>query len=148
MLRRKKSKADKVKDKAAELQEKATETLGPKASDAREAAESAFGTVREDIAPKIREEIVSAIGSAEAAVTSSVDEGASKVKKKKEKKRGGKLKKLVIVAGLGGVAYFVTKKVKESQSGPPVPPPAPRPTPAPSPATPPRPSEGQGTDQA
>src|SRR5690625_5199714 len=53
MLRRKKSKADEVKDKAAEFQEKATETIGPKVSDARDAAESAFESVRDDIAPAI-----------------------------------------------------------------------------------------------
>ncbi|MDN5856655.1 MAG: hypothetical protein L0K86_28230 [Actinomycetia bacterium] len=135
MLRRKKSKADEVKDKATEIQEKAAETIGPKVSDAREAAGSAFESVRDDIAPAIRDGVASAIS------TSDGKDSEAKADKPK-KKRGGKLKKLVIITGIGGIVFFVTKKVKDSQNGPPVPPPAPRPTPAPSPATPPRPTNG------
>lgn len=153
MLRRKKSKADKVKDTATDLQEKAVDTLGPKASDARDAAESAIDAastrVREDIAPKVRDEVVPAVASAlgktkladtRLAETSLVDP---------PKKKRGKLKKLLILAGLGGAVFFVVKKVQGASNGAPVPPPAPRPTPAPAPAaTPSRPADEQTTEQS
>lgn len=136
MLRRKKSKTDAVKDKAVDLQEKAVDALGPRAGDARDAAESAIDAastrVREDLAPKVRDEVVPAVASAlgktkladtRLAETSLVDP---------PKKKKSKLKKLAILAGLGGVAFFVVKKLQGASNGAPVPPPAPRPTPAPS----------------
>ncbi|MGH3359683.1 MAG: hypothetical protein ACRDO7_12850 [Nocardioidaceae bacterium] len=145
MLRRKKSKADAVKDRAADLQEKAVDALGPRASDARDAAESAIDAastrVREDLAPKVRDEVVPAVATA-LGKTRLADTRLAETSFVDPPKKKSKLKKLVILAGLGGVAFVVVKKLQGSSDGAPVPPPAPRPTPAPTPS---RPDAGEQT---
>jgi len=94
---------DTVADKATDLTGKAAVALAPKVGTARVAANSAYEQastlVREDVAPRVREAAVPAVAAAMA---------RTQLRKEPEKKH--RLRKLLFVLGLGGVAAYAAKR--------------------------------------
>jgi hypothetical protein len=164
-LRRKKSKTDLLKEQVSDLTGKAVETAGraavtlaPVVESARESAKEAAGRAAVTLAPVVesaRESAKEAAGAAYEAATPHVTKAkaaaapavaAALVKaasvlpsaeEEPPKKKGGRLKKLLVLLGLGGVAFAVSKKLQGSSTPPapsrPTPVPDPAPTPAPEP---------------
>lgn len=138
-LRRKKSKTDLLKEQVSELTDKAVEgaaraatTLAPKVELARESAREAATLAYEAATPHVTK----AKAAAAPAVAAALVKAASVLPSHEEeppKKKGGKLKKLLALVGLGGIAYGVSKKVQGSSSASASVAP-PRPTPVPNPA--------------
>ncbi len=153
-LRRKKSKTDLLKeqvsdltDRAADLTGRAATTVAPRVESARDAAVGAAGhayeaastRVRDDYAPRVRDQYVPRVRDAAApAVAAALAKAAALTPgvEPPQEKKGGKLKKLVLLLGLGGAVAFAVKKFS---GGPATPPPRPAPvrTPAPTPTPPP-----------
>lgn len=172
-LRRKKSKTDLLKEQVHELTGKAAiasgraaTTLAPKVESAREAAGAAYDTashkVRDEYAPKVRDEYIPRareaatphVSKAKAAAAPAVAAALTKasaalpmVDEPEQKKKGGKLKKLLLLLGLGGVAFAVVKKMQGSSTPQAPTRPTPVPTPAPNPAAPPTPQPARDIDK-
>jgi hypothetical protein len=172
-LRRKKSKTDLLKEQVHELTGKAVEisgraatNLAPKVESAKVAAGSAYDTasakVRDDYAPKVRDEylprareaatphVTKAKAAAAPAVAAALTKASAAlpvVHEEPKKKRGGKLTKLLLVLGLGGVAFAVAKRL-QGQATPAQPSrPTGVPSPAPNPAAPPTPQPARDIDK-
>ena len=116
-LRRRKSKADLVKervhditetlsDKATDLSGKAAIALAPRVVTAREAANSAYEQanviVRDEVVPKVREAAVPVVAAALAR------RQAAELEAEPEKKH--RLRKLLFILGLGGAAAYAAKR--------------------------------------
>lgn len=146
MLRRKKSKVEVVREAAADLTDRASDLTGraselatkagvviaPKAAEARSVAGSAYEAashkIRDEVAPKVRDEYAPAVAGA-LGKTRLADTRLAQTKLVEPPKKGGKLKKLLVLLGLGGAAFVVSKRLGGSSSTPvPTPPPAPHPT--------------------
>lgn len=127
-LRRKKTKTDLLKEQVHELTGKAVETAGraatalaPTVDLASEAAvgayESASSKVRDEYAPRAAAAAAPAVASA---LTKAALLRPTSVEPPKRKSHG-RLKKLLVVTGVGGVGFAVAKRVRAAATSvPPV----------------------------
>lgn len=136
-----------AKDKAGPALADARDKAAPVIADARDKAAANLSDARDKAAPVIASGAAIAAERATAA-KSKADAKVAELKGEPPKKKGGKLKKLVLLAGLAGAVAFVAKKLQGGSSSDnwqssytPSPPPSPRPTTTPTPAAP-----GAGAD--
>src|SRR5699024_3402083 len=142
MLRRKKSRADIVRDRATDWWEdateaaaKAAETVGPRLEEARDElaprVNAAIDRTRDEVLPAVAE----SLGKTKLAETRLAQTPLVEVPKKKKKHR---VRNVLIVLGVAGAAAYAYKRfVAAPSSGGTYSPPAPpvsRPTPVPDPA--------------
>ncbi|MGH3424184.1 MAG: hypothetical protein ACRDO8_05615 [Nocardioidaceae bacterium] len=151
MLRRKKSKADVVRERAtdlwgdaSEMAGKAADTIGPRLEEVRDEltpkVNAAVDRTKDELAPRVnaaidrtREDIVPAVAEALGKTRLADTRLADTPLVEPPKKNKHRIRKLLILLGLGGAAAFAYKKffADSAGSGGSYAPPAPVPTPPP-----------------